>query len=118
VSNDVRRESVFEPTGETGSVIQPQNEPFPLAPAPPLRRSIVISVASAVVALVYVCSPIDLVPEALVPLVGFVDDLLVFVGAMVLVRATLFAALSERAKYRKALREYEETEQLYGKWSL
>jgi uncharacterized membrane protein YkvA (DUF1232 family) len=64
-----------------------------------------------------VCSPIDLVPEALIPFVGFVDDLLVFVGAMALARAMLVAALSERARYRKALREYEETEQVYGKWS-
>jgi hypothetical protein len=53
----------------------------------------------------------------LVPWVGFVDDLLVFFGAMALARAMLVAALSERAKYRKALREYEETENLYGKWS-
>jgi uncharacterized membrane protein YkvA (DUF1232 family) len=77
----------------------------------------VISVVSAVVAFVYVCSPIDLVPEALVPLVGFVDDLLIFLGGMALARAMLVAALSERARYRKALREYEETEPLYGKWS-
>jgi hypothetical protein len=117
VSDNSRRQGVVEPPGETGSVIQPQNESFPLAPAPPSHRSIVISIASAVIALVYVCSPIDLVPEALVPWVGFVDDVLVFVGGMVLARAMLVAALSERARYRKALREYEETEPLYGKWS-
>jgi uncharacterized membrane protein YkvA (DUF1232 family) len=70
-----------------------------------------------VVALAYVCSPIDLVPEALVPLVGFVDDVLVLIGGMVLARAMLLAALSERDRYRKALREYEETEHMYGKWS-
>ena len=77
----------------------------------------IISVVSAVVALAYVCSPIDLVPEALVPWVGFVDDVLVFIGGMVLARTMLVAALSERARYRQELREYEETEQLYGKWS-
>jgi hypothetical protein len=117
VSNDSRRQAVLEPFGETGSAIRPSDGPFPLVPAPPSSRSIVISVLSAVVALVYVCSPIDLVPEALVPFVGFVDDVLVFVGAMALARAMLVTALSERARYRKALREYEETEHLYGKWS-
>jgi uncharacterized membrane protein YkvA (DUF1232 family) len=64
-----------------------------------------------------VCSPIDLVPEALVPWVGFVDDVLIFFGGMALARAMLVAALSERARYRNELREYEETEHLYGKWS-
>ena len=117
MSNDSRRQGVLEPFGETESVIQPTDGPFPLVPAPPSRRSIVLSVVSAVVALAYVCSPIDLVPEALVPLVGFVDDLLIFVGGMVLARAMLVAALSERARYRRELREYEETEHLYGKWS-
>jgi hypothetical protein len=117
MSSNLGRQGVFEPTGETGSVIQSPESPFSLVPAPPSRRSIAISVVSAVVALVYVCSPIDLVPEALIPFVGFVDDLLVFVGAMALARAMLVAALSERARYRKALREYEETEHLYGKWS-
>jgi hypothetical protein len=117
MSNDSRPQSVFELPGEIGSVIRPQDDPLPLAPAPPSRRSIVISVVSAVAAFVYVCSPIDLVPEALVPWVGFVDDLLIFFGCMALVRAMLVAALSERARYRNALREYEETEPLYGKWS-
>ena len=117
MSNDSRRQGVFEPAGETGSVIRPPDGPFPLVPAPPSSRSIALSVASAIVALVYVCSPIDLVPEALVPWVGFVDDVLILVGGMVLARALLVAALSERARYRKALREYEETEHLYGKWS-
>jgi uncharacterized membrane protein YkvA (DUF1232 family) len=70
-----------------------------------------------VIALVYVCSPIDLVPEALVPVVGFVDDLLVLIGGMALVRAVLVAALSERDRQRKELREYEETEPFVGKWS-
>jgi uncharacterized membrane protein YkvA (DUF1232 family) len=84
-------------------------------PAPPSRRSIVISIVSAVLALVYVCSPIDLVPEALVPWMGFVDDVLVFIGGVVLARAMLVAALSEKASYRQALGEYEETEPLYGK---
>jgi uncharacterized membrane protein YkvA (DUF1232 family) len=81
------------------------------------RRSIAISVASTVIALVYVCSPIDLVPEALIPVVGFVDDLLVLVGGMVLARALFVAALSERDRRRNALRECDETEPLYGKWS-
>jgi uncharacterized membrane protein YkvA (DUF1232 family) len=100
-----------------GSVTHPPDSPFPLVPAPPSKRSIAISVVSAVVALAYVCSPVDLVPEALVPWVGFVDDLLILIGGMALARAMLVAALSERARYRKALRESEETEQLYGKWS-
>ncbi len=117
MNNDSRQQGVFESPGETGSVIRPPEGPFPLVPAPPSSRSIAISVISAVIALVYVCSPIDLVPEALIPLVGFVDDLLVLIGGMALVRAILVAALSERARYRKALREYEETERLYGKWS-
>lgn len=117
MSSDSRRQGVFEPVGETGSVLRPPGGPFPLAPAPPSPRSIVISVVSAVLALAYVCSPIDLVPEALVPWVGFVDDILVFIGGTVLARAMLVAALSERARYRKELREYEETEYLYGKWS-
>jgi uncharacterized membrane protein YkvA (DUF1232 family) len=64
-----------------------------------------------------VFSPIDIVPEALVPWVGFVDDVLVFLGGMVLARAMLVAALSERDRYRNELCEYEETEHLYGKWS-
>ena len=117
VGNDSRRQDVFEPDGETGSVIQPSNGPFPLVPTPPSSRSIVISVASAVVALAYVCSPIDLVPEVLVPFVGFVDDLLVFMGGMAFASMMFLTALSQRARYRKELREYEETEHLYGKWS-
>jgi uncharacterized membrane protein YkvA (DUF1232 family) len=71
-----------------------------------------------VIALAYVLSPIDLVPEVLVPWVGFVDDLLIFIGAMALARTMLVAALSERARYKRELCEYEETEHLYGKWSL
>jgi hypothetical protein len=117
MSNDSRRQAVFEPPGETGSVIRPPDGPFPLVPAPPSSRSIVISVVSVLIALAYVCSPIDLVPEALIPWVGFVDDLLIFIGGMALARAMLIAALSERARYRKELRDYEETERLYGKWS-
>ena len=117
MSNDSRWQDTLEPPGETGSVIRPPDGPFPLVPAPPSRRSIAISAVSAVIALVYVCSPIDLVPEALVPLVGFVDDVLVLIGGMVLARAMLVAALSERNRYREELREYEETKHLYGKWS-
>ena len=117
MSDDSRRQAVLEPFGETGSAIRPPDDLLPLLPAPPTGRFIVLSIASVVIALVYVCSPIDLVPEALVPVVGFVDDLLIFVGGMVLARALLVAALSERARYRQALREYEETEPLYGKWS-
>ena len=115
--NDSRQQDIFEPPGETRSVGRPPGDPVPLVPAPLSGRSIVISVASAIVALVYVCSPIDLVPEVLVPWVGFVDDLLVLVGAMALVRSVLVAALAERDRYRKELKEYEETERLYGKWS-
>ena len=115
--NDSRQQDIFEPPGETRSVVRPPGDPVPLVPAPLSGRSIVISVASAIVALVYVCSPIDLVPEVLVPWVGFVDDLLVLVGAMALVRSVLVAALSERDRTRKELCEYEEPERLYGKWS-
>jgi uncharacterized membrane protein YkvA (DUF1232 family) len=86
-------------------------------PARLSSRSIAISVISAVIALVYVCSPIDLVPEALVPVVGFVDDVLVLIGGMVLARAVLVAALSERDRRRKELLEYRETEPFVGKWS-
>ena len=116
MSDDSRRQDVFEPPGETGSVLRPPDGPVPLVPAPRLRRSIAISVVSAIVALVYVCSPVDLVPELFVPWVGFVDDLLVLVGTMALVRSVLVAALSERDRTRKELGEYEETERLYGKW--
>lgn len=98
-------------------MIRTSDDPFPLVPAPPSRRSIAIAAVSVVVALAYVCSPIDLVPEALVPWVGFVDDVLIFFGGMVLARAMLVAALSERDRYRNELCEYEETEQMYGKWS-
>ena len=117
MSNDSRWQDVFESPSETGSVLRTPDGPFPLVPAPPSRRSIALSVLSAVVALVYVCSPIDLVPEALVPWVGFVDDVLVFVGGMVLARALLVAALSERDRRRKELLEYEEAEPFVGKWS-
>jgi hypothetical protein len=115
--DDSGQQGVFEPLDETGSAVRSPEAPVPLAPVPPSSRSIVISIVSAVAALVYVFSPIDLVPEALLPLVGFVDDLLVFVGGMVLARAMLVAALSARARYRKELREYEESEQFVGKWS-
>ena len=117
MSNDSRRKGVLEPADETRSVLRPPDGPLPLVPAPLSRRSIAISIGSAVIALAYVLSPIDLIPEALVPLVGFVDDVLVLVVGMVLVRAVLVAALSERDRRRQELREYEETEHLIGKWS-
>ena len=113
VRNDLRRQGVFESPGETGRVLQPTDGPY----ASLSGRSIAISVASVVIALASVCSPIDLVPEALVPLVGFVDDLLVLVGGMVLARAFLVAALSARDRRRQELRGYEETEPFVGKWS-
>ena len=117
MSNDSRRQGVFESPGETGSVFWPPEGPGPLVSARRSRQSIAISVVSAIAALVYVCSPIDLVPEMLVPWVGFVDDVLVLVGTMALVRSVLVAVLSERDRTRKELGEYEETERLYGKWS-
>ena len=117
MSDESRRQGVFEPLDEAGSLIRPPDG----APAPvPVRlssRSIAISAISAVIALAYVCSPIDLVPEALVPVVGFVDDLLVLIGAAALVRAVLVAALAERDRRRQELDEYEETEPFVGKWS-
>jgi hypothetical protein len=117
MNDDSRRQDVFEPRGEAGSVIEAPGAPAPLVPVPLSRRSIAISIVSAAIALAYVLSPIDLVPEALVPVVGFVDDLLVLIGGVVLVRAVLVAALSERDRRRQELREYEETEYLVGKWS-
>ena len=117
MNDDSRRQAVLVPSGETESVLRPPDGPVLFVTVPRSGRSIAISVISAAIALAYVFSPIDLVPEALIPLVGFVDDLLVVVGGTVLVRAILVAALSERDRRREELREYEETEQVYGKWS-
>jgi hypothetical protein len=117
MNNESRWQGGLESFGETESVLQPSVGPFPLVPTPLSGRSIAISIVSAVVALAYVLSPIDLVPEALIPWVGFVDDALIFFGGMALARAMLVAALSERARYREALHEYGESEPLCGKLS-
>ena len=117
MNNESRWQGGLESFGETESVLQPSEGPFPFVPASLLSRSIAIAVVSALVALAYVLSPIDLVPEALIPWVGFIDDALIFFGGMAVARAMLVAALSERARYREALHEYEESELLYGKRS-
>jgi uncharacterized membrane protein YkvA (DUF1232 family) len=107
MNNESRWQGGLESFGETESVPQRSEDPFPLVPAASSSRSLALSVISALVALVYVCSPIDLIPEAFVPWVGFVDDVLIFIGGMALARAMLVAALSERARYKEALCDYE-----------
>lgn len=115
MSDDLRRQGLLEPYGEPEHAVRPPDRQA-YFPVPVSSRSIAISLVSAIAALVYVCSPIDLVPEVLVPVVGFVDDLLVLVGGLTFAGVVLAAALAQRAKNRQSLRGPEDIEHVYGKW--
>jgi len=65
----------------------------------------ILAAVSGVLVLLYLCSPIDLIPEAALPLIGFVDDLLVFAGGLAIVGILLLAIRTQERKRQEVLHQ-------------
>jgi len=107
MSDETGKSSILDWRMEAFDGPWPPSEPLP-APAPPSRTLSVIAAVTAVATLLYLCSPIDLLPEAGIPFIGFLDDLLVLFGGLSLVVILTLVNYAQNRKYRQHVRRQEE----------
>ena len=70
----------------------------------------IIKLISAAVMLVYIISPVDLVPEIMIPVIGWVDDIVAGVG----MAASLISAFKS-GKYDPNARMEQRAQDIFGK---
>ena len=70
----------------------------------------IIKIVSAIVMLLYIVSPVDLVPEIVVPVVGWVDDIIAGVG----MAASLVSAFKS-GRYDPKTRMEQRANDIFGK---
>jgi uncharacterized membrane protein YkvA (DUF1232 family) len=93
------------------TIVRPRPEQIPSLPSPPRPPSHVpwlVALISPIVAVVYLASPLDIIPDGL-PVIGYIDDALLLVVGGVLAVVLGVHALITRVSYRSKLRAYRDT---------